>query len=383
MWSQGVKTRARSRLMPFLPDATVCIYPGHIKHLKFQSKELHELFLESLASASPALGCAATSNMADVGVYLISMPLLARTPPHRPLYRKLWTRSRAQQRPRRVATDNAKEAIPLPDSPVEDVRPTRRGKGLLRLARNYLIPIFIPALWILCEPLVRQMAGGPAPSNAMAGRGNELLEEVYTAYNELKELLHIRKEDPSWTSIPNYALQSAGARVLCSASSLPYMAKAFRVPFLGLVRVPFLGWRGNVPYVSRPRVVIEGKSELNPGDCWAFAGQQGNLTVALSHPVLVTSVTLGHITRSISPTGDIPHAPKEFLVYGLVSLESAAVELGRFKYERIGPVFQNFQISQPKGAGVSTHVTLSVHSNWGDPTYTCLYSFRVHGALAS
>ncbi|KAM9787494.1 SUN domain-containing protein 3-like isoform 3-T3 [Syngnathus typhle] len=309
-------------------------------------------------------------------------------------YRKLWTRSRAQQRPHRVATDNAKEATPLPDSPVEDVRPARRGKGLLRLARNYLIPIFIPALWILCEPLVRQMAGGPAPSNAMAGRGNELLEEVYTAYNELKELLHIRKEDPSWTSIPNYALQSAGARVLCSASSLPYMAKAFRVPFLGLVRVPFLGWRGNVPYVSRARVVIEGKSELNPGDCWAFAGQQGNLTVALSHSVLVTSVTLGHITRSISPTGDIPHAPKEFLVYGLVSLESAAVELGRFKYERIGPVFQNFQISvrlqcvavlvqQPKGAGVSTHVTLSVHSNWGDPTYTCLYSFRVHGALAS
>ncbi|XP_051942036.1 SUN domain-containing protein 1-like [Hippocampus zosterae] len=296
-------------------------------------------------------------------------------------YRKLWTRSRAQQRPRRVATDDAKDDAPLSGSAVGDVRRAPGRNRVLRLARNYLIPICIPIVWILCEPFIRQMTGAPAPSNLLSGRGNELLEEVYGKYNELKALLHsyeelMRKDDkaPLWATVPNYALQSAGARVLCSATSPAYKVKTSHVSILGLE------W--DFRQAVRPRVVIEGKSELNPGNCWAFAGQRGNLTVALSHAVHVTSVTLGHIAKSISPTGDIPHAPKEFSVYGLASLESPAVKLGSFKYAQNGPMFQNFRIAD-KGAGASTHVTLSVHSNWGDPTYTCLYSFKVHGRLPS
>ncbi|XP_019734551.1 SUN domain-containing protein 3-like isoform X2 [Hippocampus comes] len=294
---------------------------------------------------------------------------------------KLWTRSRAQQRPRRVATDNAKDDAPLSGSPVGDVRRAPRRNGVLRLARNYLIPICIPIVWILCEPFIRQMTGGPAPSNLLSGRGNELLEEVYGKYNELKALLNsyeelMRKDDkaPLWATIPNYALQSAGARVLCSATSPSYKVKTSYMSILGLE------W--DFRKAVRPQVVIEGKSELNPGNCWAFAGQRGNLTVSLSHAVHVTGVTLGHIAKSISPTGDIPHAPKEFSVYGLESAESPAVKLGSFKYAQNGPVFQNFRIAD-KGAFVSTHVMLSVHSNWGDPTYTCLYSFKVHGRLPS
>lgn len=41
----------------------------------------------------------------------------------------------------------------------------------------------------------------------------------------------------------------------------------------------------------------------------------------------------------------------------------------------------NALVWQDKGA--SSHVMLSVHNNWGDPTYTCLYSFKVHGRLPS
>ncbi|XP_061676288.1 SUN domain-containing protein 3-like [Syngnathoides biaculeatus] len=296
-------------------------------------------------------------------------------------YRRLWTRSRTQHRLRRVTTDDAKDDIPPSDIPVGDAGPPRRRSGVLRLARNYLIPICIPVLWILCEPFIRQMTGGSTPSNVISARGNELLEEFYAKYNELKARLNsyeemMRKDAnaPLWATVPNYALESAGASVLCSASSPSYKVKTSRVSFLGLE----WGSRKAV----RSHVVIEGKSELNPGNCWAFAGQRGNLTVVLSHPVVVQSVTLGHVSKSISPTGDIPHAPKEFSVYGMESQEAPGIKLGSFKYNHNGPMFQNFYISD-KGDAAMTHVRLSVLSNWGDPTYTCLYSFKVHGRLAS
>ncbi|XP_077476475.1 SUN domain-containing protein 3-like isoform X2 [Stigmatopora argus] len=254
--------------------------------------------------------------------------------------------------------------------------PARRGRRGLRLARLYLIPLCIPVFWILCELLIGQMTDGTVSPNSISGRGNELLEEFYSKFNELKarlnsyeELIRKDEKEPMWANVPNYALESAGASVLCSASSPPHKIKP---GFFGYFR------RGAV----RSRVVIEGKSELQPGNCWAFGGARGNLTVALSHPVVVTSVTLGHVAKSISPTGDIPHAPKEFSIYGLTSANSPAIKLGNFKYNRNGLSFQNFRVSD-KGSPVSTHVTLRVESNWGDPTYTCLYSFKVHGRLAS
>ena len=55
--------------------------------------------------------------------------------------------------------------------------------------------------------------------------------------------------------------------------------------------------------------------EMHPGKCWAFKGSQGFLTIALSLPVRVTHVTLEHIPKSLSPTGRIDSAPREFAVY--------------------------------------------------------------------
>lgn len=56
-------------------------------------------------------------------------------------------------------------------------------------------------------------------------------------------------------------------------------------------------------------------SPLVPGDCWAFAGHHGQLVIALSHQVKLSHVTLGHISKSVSPTGTISSAPKEFSIY--------------------------------------------------------------------
>ncbi|XP_057714517.1 SUN domain-containing protein 3-like isoform X2 [Corythoichthys intestinalis] len=304
-------------------------------------------------------------------------------------YRKLWTRIRAHPRLRRAPMDSVKTNVQRSESPVVEVSPApvRRGVAGLRLARSYLLPLLILVILILWELVIPQMTNGMASSDLtrqISGRSNELVEEFYKKFNELKARLNsyeelIRKDNkaPLWANVPNYALESAGASVVCSSSSVPYNVKTKPNPILGL------GWlTGRSGRAVRARVVIEGKSELQPGNCWAFAGQQGNLTVALSHPVVVTSVTLGHITKSISPTGDIPHAPKEFSVYGMESPDSPGIKLGSFKYNRNGASFQNFRVSD-NGSPVSSYVNLCVESNWGDPTYTCLYSFKVHGRLAS
>ena len=51
------------------------------------------------------------------------------------------------------------------------------------------------------------------------------------------------------------------------------------------------------------------------GRCWPFDGERGHLVLALSRPVTITHVTLGHISKTLEPTGTISTAPKVFAVY--------------------------------------------------------------------
>ncbi|XP_061898407.1 SUN domain-containing protein 3-like isoform X1 [Entelurus aequoreus] len=297
--------------------------------------------------------------------------------------RRLWTRYRTI-RPRRAVSDDdeAKDDLPLSDSPARTGRVLPRIDGVLRFARKYIITILMGVLWFLCEPSIRQMTGFPAPSYLFSEGGAELPEEFSKMYNDVLErlkafeqkVLEIDDKPPPWASIPNFALKSAGASVLCAATSKAYKAK--------IKTVSVLGFQIRYPEALSASVVIEGKSELIPGNCWAFSGDQGNLTMVLSHPALVQHVTLGHISKRISPTGSIPHAPNLFSVYGTETLDSAGIKLGTFYYNQEGEMFQNFIIPEELHA-LSKYVTLSIHSNWGDPTFTCVYSFWVHGALAS
>ncbi|XP_031417455.1 SUN domain-containing protein 2-like [Clupea harengus] len=106
------------------------------------------------------------------------------------------------------------------------------------------------------------------------------------------------------TGMADYALESLGATVIGSRSSETYRTRS---PCVSLFGVPL--W-----YASEcPRTVIQ--PEMHPGKCWAFSGSQGFLTIALSLPVRVTHVTLEHIPKSLSPTGRVDSAPREFAVY--------------------------------------------------------------------
>lgn len=55
--------------------------------------------------------------------------------------------------------------------------------------------------------------------------------------------------------------------------------------------------------------------DMYPGNCWAFKGSQGYLVVRLSMKIYPTAFTLEHIPKTLSPTGNITSAPRNFSVY--------------------------------------------------------------------
>uniref|UniRef100_A0A8C6Y4V5 Sad1 and UNC84 domain containing 1 n=1 Tax=Naja naja TaxID=35670 RepID=A0A8C6Y4V5_NAJNA len=169
------------------------------------------------------------------------------------------------------------------------------------------------------------------------------------------------------TGIVDFALESGGGSILSTRCSETYETKT---ALLSLFGIPL--W-----YFSQsPRVVIQ--PDMYPGNCWAFKGSQGYLVIRLSMTIYPTSFCLEHIPKSLSPTGNITSAPKDFLVYGLENEhQEEGILLGQYTYDQDGEPLQMFPVSV-----AFQIVELRIFSNWGHAEYTCLYRFRVHGRTA-
>ncbi|XP_062615368.1 uncharacterized protein LOC134277098 isoform X3 [Saccostrea cucullata] len=169
-------------------------------------------------------------------------------------------------------------------------------------------------------------------------------------------------------ALPDFALESAGGSIISTKCSETFHKNTARLSILG---IPL--W-----YVSNsPRSVIQ--PETQPGSCWAFQGDKGHLVIELSDNITPTAFTLEHIPKSLAPEGKIDSAPKDFTVIGLNNENDKVGErLGNFTYTDRGPPLQTFKVQKPN-VGVYKFVQLSILSNHGNPLYTCLYRFRVHG----
>ncbi|XP_064152009.1 SUN domain-containing protein 1 isoform X4 [Loxodonta africana] len=170
------------------------------------------------------------------------------------------------------------------------------------------------------------------------------------------------------TGMVDFALESGGGSILSTRCSETYETKTALISLFG---IPL--W-----YFSQsPRVVIQ--PDIYPGNCWAFKGSQGYLVVRLSMAIYPTTFTLEHIPKTLSPTGNISSAPKDFAVYGLESeYQEEGQLLGQFTYDQDGESLQMFHtLKRPEKA--FQIVELRIFSNWGHLEYTCLYRFRVHG----
>ncbi|XP_062820412.1 SUN domain-containing protein 1 isoform X7 [Anolis carolinensis] len=173
------------------------------------------------------------------------------------------------------------------------------------------------------------------------------------------------------TGMVDFALESGGGSVLSTRCSETYETKTALISLFG---IPL--W-----YFSQsPRVVIQ--PDMYPGNCWAFKGSQGYLVVRLSMVIHPTAFTLEHIPKTLSPTGNITSAPKDFSVYGLEDeYQEEGVLLGQYTYDQDGEPLQMFQVTEATEKAFQI-VELRIFSNWGHSEYTCLYRFRVHGRPA-
>uniref|UniRef100_A0A8C5LR99 SUN domain-containing protein n=1 Tax=Leptobrachium leishanense TaxID=445787 RepID=A0A8C5LR99_9ANUR len=120
---------------------------------------------------------------------------------------------------------------------------------------------------------------------------------------------------------------------------------------------------------------------------WYFSqsprvGAEGYLVIRLSMMIYPTSFSLEHIPKSLSPTGNITSAPKDFAVYGLDDeYQEEGTLLVQSVYDQDGDPLQIFQSTEENKKPFQI-VELRVYSNWGHADYTCIYRFRVHGTPA-
>ncbi|XP_059195669.1 SUN domain-containing protein 3-like [Centropristis striata] len=189
------------------------------------------------------------------------------------------------------------------------------------------------------------------------------------------------KEQRMETSFPvadtmsNFALESQGASVLDHLSSDMYREHTWQgYGIWDYISQSYCGGPS-----EQQRRVIQGHSSLRPGECWPFSGETGHLFISLSHPVIITQVTLGHITKSQSVSGLIASAPRQFSIHGMRTEDGIGTNLGTLVYDHDGPAFQTFNLPNQE---FFRYVKLEVENNWGNIDYTCLYSFRVHGKVS-
>ncbi|CAE6340847.1 unnamed protein product [Rhizoctonia solani] len=202
----------------------------------------------------------------------------------------------------------------------------------------------------------------------------------------------------------DFALYTGGGRVIPEYTS----------PTFSMAPTP--GWRrmlgiGTV-HGRSPAVALV--PDINVGNCWPFAGSQGQIAVLLSRSVKVDAVTIDHASKEVAY--DLRAAPRKFAVWGLVEgtdnleklakyqqelekqsiggpmneaqseeappFKPARILLAEFEYDiNAKSHIQTFEVSERvKQAGIDVGVVVfQVRSSWGDPNYTCLYRVRVHG----
>ena len=174
--------------------------------------------------------------------------------------------------------------------------------------------------------------------------------------------------DADKTGLFDFALETAGGSVISTRCTETYVQKSAMYSVFG---IPI--WYPS----NNPRTIIQ--PGVQPGECWAFKGSSGYIVIQLSEPIHPTQFSLEHISSSMSPSGKIDSAPRDFIVYGLQGeKDENPVELGEYTYLDNSTPLQFFPVQHPSDLSFP-YIELDIKTNYGNINYTCLYRFRVHG----
>jgi hypothetical protein len=181
---------------------------------------------------------------------------------------------------------------------------------------------------------------------------------------------------------PDFALASVGAKVVASSPSAARLYMRYLTNcLLALAPTSSIAYAPSMP--NSPSVSLN--PDISPGNCWAFPGDKGSITVRLARPMRPDRITLEHTPKS--SVFSVNSAPRRVDAYALplVSQVEAPmaefVKVGEFTYD-ISPMshhMQTFALDASAVPDVVRTVRFDILSNHGSPTHTCLYRVRVHG----
>ncbi|XP_027723819.1 SUN domain-containing protein 5 [Vombatus ursinus] len=131
-------------------------------------------------------------------------------------------------------------------------------------------------------------------------------------------------------------------------------------------------------YARPPDVILE--PNVTPGNCWAFSGDQGQVVIRLARRIFLTNITIQHIPKTISLSGNLDTAPKDFVVYGINDKSKEETFLGAFLFQPENSI-QMFPLKNTLTKPFNC-IKLKILTNWGNPHFTCLYRVRAHGTMS-
>ncbi|XP_031471789.1 SUN domain-containing protein 3-like, partial [Phasianus colchicus] len=102
--------------------------------------------------------------------------------------------------------------------------------------------------------------------------------------------------------MPNWALETMGATVDAERTSKSYGGKGWKNHWLS----PLFST------AKPPETLLQ--PDISPGNCWAFQGSWGHVVIQLPEKIQPTAFTIWHISKAVSPSGEVSSAPKEFAV---------------------------------------------------------------------
>lgn len=200
----------------------------------------------------------------------------------------------------------------------------------------------------------------------------KVFENVRTDIADAKDMLFALQSSISRTPILSerydFALESSGSEI-ASIGSTELPTHWFSYLFFGPFHIK-----------NAPRLIIQ--TSMNPGECFAFKGSRGEVTIKLRNYMFVDSIGIDHITADMSASGSIQSAPKEFIVYGRQSLsDPKPFKFGKFVYDIEKRISAQFFVVEKQSTDSVQFVTFEFHSNHGDEKFTCVYRARVFGVL--
>ncbi|XP_061386865.1 SUN domain-containing protein 3 [Musca vetustissima] len=162
----------------------------------------------------------------------------------------------------------------------------------------------------------------------------------------------------------NYAADELGAKILFLMAE-PICGTNFLQSWLGM------------EFTCNPPVHML-RTSMKPGNCFGFRGQQAEVTIQLSHEIILDQILVEHIPKYQSPTENTTSAPKDFEIIGIYE-DFHEFSLGKYRFlnnpERPR---QYFTVITNDRVGFLRFKFLSNH---GHPNYTCVYRIAVYGRL--